>query len=239
VDKTSYTKNKDPWTSGDTLIPAHMNNFETIYTEASSYLASHNHDALYPTKSEMQSTFWYAGNDGPGSGSDADLLYKSTGNLHASSFAGLGVPTGLVILWYGSVASIPSGWHLCDGTSGTIDLRGKFPLGSGTGASKSVGTTGGSSTFTATGTITVNGHALTVAEMGSHRHPFQDAYNEKTTNAIAYGGTDGIGAALWTSSGSTPSAGGGSAHGHTGTTMTGNAVTCLPFALALCYIQKI
>lgn len=30
------------------------------------------------------------------------------------------------MLWYGTVASIPSGWHLCDGTAGTIDLRNKF-----------------------------------------------------------------------------------------------------------------
>lgn len=30
------------------------------------------------------------------------------------------------MLWYGSIASIPSGWHLCDGDAGTIDLRNKF-----------------------------------------------------------------------------------------------------------------
>lgn len=30
------------------------------------------------------------------------------------------------MLWYGSVESIPSGWHLCDGTVGTPDLRNKF-----------------------------------------------------------------------------------------------------------------
>lgn len=33
---------------------------------------------------------------------------------------------GMIMLWYGSVASIPSGWHLCDGSAGTIDLRNKF-----------------------------------------------------------------------------------------------------------------
>jgi len=33
---------------------------------------------------------------------------------------------GMIMLWYGSVASIPSGWHLCDGSMGTIDLRNKF-----------------------------------------------------------------------------------------------------------------
>lgn len=33
---------------------------------------------------------------------------------------------GMIMLWYGSVVSIPSGWHLCDGSAGTIDLRNKF-----------------------------------------------------------------------------------------------------------------
>ena len=33
--------------------------------------------------------------------------------------------------WYGSVVSIPSGWHLCDGSVGTPDLRGKFIVGAG------------------------------------------------------------------------------------------------------------
>jgi len=35
------------------------------------------------------------------------------------------------MLWYGSVESIPSGWHLCDGTAGTIDLRDRFVLAAG------------------------------------------------------------------------------------------------------------
>lgn len=35
------------------------------------------------------------------------------------------------MLWYGTVATIPSGWHLCDGTTGTPDLANKFVLGAG------------------------------------------------------------------------------------------------------------
>lgn len=34
--------------------------------------------------------------------------------------------TGMIILWSGSIASIPAGWHLCDGTEGTPDLRNRF-----------------------------------------------------------------------------------------------------------------
>lgn len=38
---------------------------------------------------------------------------------------------GMIIDWYGAVNNIPAGWHLCDGTSGTPDLRDKFVLGAG------------------------------------------------------------------------------------------------------------
>jgi len=38
---------------------------------------------------------------------------------------------GMIIIWYGSIVSIPSGWHLCDGTESTPDLRDKFVVGAG------------------------------------------------------------------------------------------------------------
>jgi len=38
---------------------------------------------------------------------------------------------GMIMGWHGSVATIPSGWHLCDGAAGTIDLRDKFIVGAG------------------------------------------------------------------------------------------------------------
>lgn len=59
--------------------------------------------------------------------------------LTADSSAGTGVswqtpssiPTGIISLWSGSIASIPSGWHLADGTSGTPNLQGLFIVGAG------------------------------------------------------------------------------------------------------------
>lgn len=38
---------------------------------------------------------------------------------------------GMIILWHGAIVDIPSGWHLCDGTEGTPDLRDKFIVGAG------------------------------------------------------------------------------------------------------------
>lgn len=40
-------------------------------------------------------------------------------------------PVGAVIMWYGLLANIPTGWQACDGTNGTPDLRNRFPVGAG------------------------------------------------------------------------------------------------------------
>lgn len=41
------------------------------------------------------------------------------------------LPTGVIVEWYGSIASIPAGFVLCDGTNGTPDLRDRFVVGAG------------------------------------------------------------------------------------------------------------
>lgn len=41
------------------------------------------------------------------------------------------LPKGTIVIWSGSEDNIPSGWHLCDGTNGTPDLRSKYVLGAG------------------------------------------------------------------------------------------------------------
>jgi len=72
-------------------------------------------------------------------------------------------PSGGIIMWSGSIASIPSGWLLCNGTSGTPDLRDRFIVGAGT--TYTPANTGGSKdaivvshTHTATSTVTDTGH---------------------------------------------------------------------------------
>lgn len=60
------------------------------------------------------------------------------------------VPTGAIIMWAGTIAAIPGGWHLCDGTSGTPDLINRFVKGVAT-ASTNPGATGGSPSHTHTG----------------------------------------------------------------------------------------
>jgi hypothetical protein len=72
-----------------------------------------------------------------------------------------GIPSGAILLWSGSIASIPSGWLLCDGTSGTPDLRDRFVVGAG--STYAVAATGGSAdavvvSHTHTATSTDSGH---------------------------------------------------------------------------------
>ena len=75
-------------------------------------------------------------------------------------------PSGGIILWFGSIATIPTGWVLCNGSNSTPDLRDKFIVGAGN--SYAVAATGGSAnaitvahTHTATSTVTDPGHAHT------------------------------------------------------------------------------
>lgn len=53
-------------------------------------------------------------------------------------------PSGVILMWNGTIAGIPSGWKLCDGNNGTPDLRSKFVKGAAAGSE--AGGTGGSTT---------------------------------------------------------------------------------------------
>ena len=55
----------------------------------------------------------------------ADTLYGDGSNLTGI----VGVPSGCILLWSGSAASIPSGFVLCNGSNSTPDLRNKFVVG--------------------------------------------------------------------------------------------------------------
>jgi microcystin-dependent protein len=73
----------------------------------------------------------------------------------AAAFAAF--PSGGIIMWSGSIASIPLGWLLCNGTSGTPDLRDRFIVGAG--STYAVNATGGFATY-----------SLSTAQLPSHTH---------------------------------------------------------------------
>ena len=79
-------------------------------------------------------------------------------------------PVGGIIMWSGSIATIPSGWLICNGTSGTPDLRNRFVVGAG--STYAVAATGGSAnaivvSHTHTATVTDPGHNHTPQTLGS------------------------------------------------------------------------
>ena len=85
------------------------------------------------------------------------------------------IPSGGIIMWSGSIATIPSGWALCDGTNSTPDLRDRFIVGAHSdGASGVTFSTGGvvSGNYAPGNTGGEVAHQLTVAEMPSHSHPY-------------------------------------------------------------------
>ena len=100
----------------------------------------------------------------------------AAGQVLASRGAGLSPQwtsafvTGMIMMWSGSIATIPSGWALCDGTSGTPDLRDRFVIGAGqddagvanTNVTGSLTQTGGSKdaiVVSHTHTVTDPGHS--------------------------------------------------------------------------------
>jgi len=70
------------------------------------------------------------------------------------------VPPGVIVAWSGVLASIPSGWLLCDGNNGTPNLIDRFLQGITT-SSTNPGTTGGSHTKTVAGSWTFAGDTTT------------------------------------------------------------------------------
>lgn len=79
-------------------------------------------------------------------------------------------PSGGIIIWSGSSASIPTGWYLCNGSNSTPDLRDRFVVGAG--STYAVNATGGSTdsivvSHTHTATVTDPGHNHTVGASSS------------------------------------------------------------------------
>lgn len=67
---------------------------------------------------------------------------------------------GMIMLWYGAIVDIPSGWVLCNGANNTPNLSAKFVRGAGVGAPNSPGATGGSNTHNHDFTGDGHGHDL-------------------------------------------------------------------------------
>ena len=126
---------------------------------------------------------------------------------------------GSIIIWSGTIASIPASWQLCDGTNGTPDLRDKFVVGARQDF-------GGISMTSVSGSLTKTGgearHTMTIAEMPPHTHSY------RYFPAWYFSGSTEIGAK-----------GGPDDNHQTGSTGGGQPFNVLPPYYALCYIMKV
>lgn len=176
----------------------------------------------------------------------------------ASVIAGA-IPVGVIAMWSGSAASIPSGWALCNGLNGTPDLRDRFVVGAG--SSYAVGATGGANTITLSASeIPSHAHAqngtFTTTSAGTHTHSINDAghfhtvFNVAVNGAGSYSFTLGGGVGLtnvYTSAattGITINDAGAHTHsvtisGSTGAAGGGGAHENRPPYYALCYIMRV
>jgi len=102
-----------------------------------------------------------------GSAGNADTVEPSFKKLAAiKNTSGVASkPTGLIGLWLGTLATIPAGWALCDGTKGTPDMRGyHLKLANTLGE---IGNTGGSNTHTHSSHNHVHSSSSTHTHTGS------------------------------------------------------------------------
>jgi microcystin-dependent protein len=89
------------------------------------------------------------------------------------------LPNNTIAFWSGSIASIPTGWKLCDGTNGTPDLRDRFVVGAG--STYSIGNSGGAASVT-----------LSAPEIAAHSHPSPVSMNPAGGHAHPASNTNSV-----------------------------------------------
>jgi len=180
---------------------------------------------------------------------EAEVVFDGPVTFNSTVTAGAGVtlpgatPIGGIIMWSGSVASIPANWALCNGSSGTPDLRNKFIVGAGVGAGSTyaVDATGGTPDAVVVN-HTHDAGSLSAASAGAHTHTYQTGYNTALTpvgsNGSFGGGTPDDGSSIYTTSSS-------GAHTHSISGSVANPVggvtgvnANLPPYYALAYIMR-
>lgn len=132
------------------------------------------------------------------------------------------LPSGTILAWspsYAGTNTIPTGWLLCNGTSGTPNLIGRFVVGAKPSTSSATGASGSYGNYNAD-----SGHGST-----SHTHttPTSSATSSAPSASVGIGSGNTVGAAT-------------SVHTHTFAYggQTTSAASTEPADYALCYIMK-
>lgn len=100
------------------------------------------------------------------------------------------LPYGSIMMWSGTIATIPGGWVLCNGNNGTPDLRNRFIVGAGADSS-------GIAMTTITGSDTKTGGSKD-APVVAHTHTGSTTTNGEHTHIYhRYTGTDILYGTIW------------------------------------------
>lgn len=144
------------------------------------------------------------------------------------------VQPGMIVMWSGSLSSLPVGWLLCNG-SGTIsngqtvpDMRDKFVVGAG--AAYAVRATGGAATHNHSLSIDIGPTALTLAQIPPHTHTYAIGTNDTVGTGwtqASPGNSSGSNSPAYTLN--TSSVGSGAAHDHSVTSSLGSASSLPPY----------
>lgn len=139
-------------------------------------------------------------------------------------------------MWSGSIASIPTGWVICNGSSGTPDLRSRFVVGAG--GTFAVGDTGGNANAVVVAhTHTMNFNSSTASANHTHGPGSGSTFLNGDGVEQLKGGPD----LAFSRTGTTAAAGADHVHAVNGTTDSsgGSATNAnLPPYYALAYIMK-
>lgn len=163
------------------------------------------------------------------------IANNSTQTAATTAFVHSILPYGTIIMWYGSVATIPSGWALCNGANNTPNLVDRFVIGSG--STYAVGSTGGTTTTDSAGSHTHTGTIDSAGVPSTGWTLSGGAPGTLTAGALVAGsGAGEIGETLE----SIRATSSGGSHNHTMTNSTEGAHThsLIPPYYALCYIMK-
>jgi len=108
-----------------------------------------------------------------GSAGTSGQVIVSAGSGNTPTWGDTGFVSGMIIMWSGTIATIPSGWYLCDGNNSTPDLRNKFIVAADAddgGAAKTTITTSATQSGGSKDAIVVSHtHTATVTDSG-HNH---------------------------------------------------------------------
>jgi hypothetical protein len=146
-------------------------------TRPSNY--QHTHSISLPS-SGAETGSAYTGS--AGSADTVEIAYKKLIPIQSD---GTPATAGFVGMWLGLLEDIPSGWMLCDGSNGTLDMRGQYAKCAD--ATANVGNTGGSNTHSHSAS---NSHTHTAA--GSHSHSTGGSTNTVNSNGPGSYGDYGL-----------------------------------------------